>query len=488
MSKGNIQASRSHSGNVGYYLREEECEAYLHSVHPLMAKEEVLRSWKRIEHDEVFGNKALGIRGRHDAQVRTNYMMTMPNDLSHLHIIERVKAIIDKTPIKDCVYTICVHGGRHGEVAENKHVHLLVNERSLVTGKKVRELSQKPFLEKLKGIYRQEFALELSQGKEVASRERIATSLWKASPSIARELCVELQKGNVKVAGSRAIGTEKQRAAITLEHAKIVGVLRRTIAAHTAEKKEILQEIKTCRSQLDKLPYEIAELKQKKADTLYKELRWERERVEEYQEKKKDIEKSPWLIRTMTPGYRKEVLAELEKAEKKYEEKFAAKSVWFDDRFVELNRLRLSLEKRLKEAEQQEERNKKEEKNIPQQIDKAVVTVFDHRLTLEEKKKLIYHDMVQIPVNGYVGKSGVPQDGAIRLTIDETKGILKQKFFTQEEVIRMANMQNRSENIARQIQEESQQRIEAYQKEKKQEQEKDQDQSHDRNRGFGMSR
>ena len=128
MAKGNIQASRSHGGNVGYYLREDECEAYLHSVHPLMAKEDVLRSWKRIEHDEIKGNKALGIRGRHDAQVRTNYMMTMPNDLSALHIIERVREIIEKTPIKDCTYTICVHDGRHGEVAENKHVHLLVNE------------------------------------------------------------------------------------------------------------------------------------------------------------------------------------------------------------------------------------------------------------------------------------------------------------------------------------------------------------------------
>ena len=476
MAKGNIQASRSHGGNVGYYLREDECEAYLHSAHPLMEKEDVLRSWKRIEHDEIKGNKALGIRGRHDAQVRTNYMMTMPNDLSALHIIERVKEIIEKTPIKDCTYTICVHGGRHGEVAENKHVHLLVNERSLVTGKKIRELSQKPFLEKLKGIYRQEFALELSQGKEVATRERIDTSLWKASPALARELCVELQKGKEQVAGSRAIG-------ITPEHAKIVGVLRRTIKAHTAEKKEILQEIKTCRSQLDKLPYEISELKQKKADTLYKELRWERERVEEYQEKKKDIEKSPWLIRTMTPGYRKEVLAELEKAEKKYEEKFAAKSSWFDDRFIELNRLRLSLEKRLKDAEQQEERNKKEEKNIPQQIDKAVVTVFGHQLTLEEKKKLIYHDMVQIPVKDYIGKSGVPQDGAIRLTIDESKGMLNQKFFSNDMLAKMEQAKIREQILFDNLKNDTSDR---YTRNKGRDRDRDDERGNDR--GFGMSR
>lgn len=474
MAKGNIQASRSHGGGVGYYLREDECEAYLHSVHPLMKKEDVLLSWKTIEQNEIKGNKELGIRGRHDAQVRTNYMMTMPNDLSPLHIIERVKAVIQKTPIKDCVYTICVHGGRRGEVEENKHVHLLVNERSLVTGKKIRELSQKPFLEKLKGIYRQEFALELSQGKEVATRERIDTSLWKASPTLARELCTELQKGKVQVAGSRAVG-------ITPEHAKIVGVLRRTIKAHTAEKKEILQEIKTCRSQLDKLPYEISELQRKKAITLDTELRWERGQVETLREKKKDIENSPWIVRTMTPGYRKEVLADLEKAEKKYEEKFAAKSAWFDDRFIELNRLRLSLEKRLKEAEQQEERNKKEEKNIPLQIDKAVITVFDHRLTLEEKKKLIYHHMVQIPVKDYIGKSGVPKDGAIRLTIDESKGMLNQKFFSNDMLAKMEQAKIREQILMDNLKHDLGDRIAKNKG-------RDRDDERGKDRDFGMSR
>ena len=479
MAKGNIQASRSHSGNVGYYLREDECEAYLHSVHPLMSKEDVVRSWKRIEHDEVFGNKSLGIRGRHDAQVRTNYMMTMPNDLSHLHIIRRVEAIIEKTPIKDCTYTICVHGGRHGEVAENKHVHLLVNERSLVTGKKVRELSQKPFLEKLKEIYRKEFALELSQGKEVASRERIDTSLWKASPTLARELCVELQKGNKQLQEKKGVG-------VSVEHAKIVGVLRRTIASHAAEKKEILQEIKVCRDQLKHLPLEISELQRKKAITLDTELRWERGRVEKFQAMKKDCEESTWFIRTMTPGHTKYVLAELEKAENRYNNELAAKSVWFDDKIRELSKLKWSLEIRIERAEEKERMNTEEENLIPRQIDKAVIAVFDHRLSFEEKKKLIYQGIVRVPIKDYIGKTGVPKDGEIMLSIDESKKTFNQKFFTQEEVTRMANMQNRSENNYRHLREESQQRIAAYQKEKEQAQEKDQTQ--DRNRGFGMSR
>lgn len=438
MSKGNIQASRSHGGGVGYYLREGECEAYLHSVSSLATKKEVLAHWKGIEHDEVFGNKALGIRGRHDAQVRTNYMMTIPNDLSPLQVVERVRAIIDKTPIRDCVYTICVHGGRHGEVERNQHVHLLVNERSLVTGKKLRELSQKPFLEKLKAIYRQEFAPELAQGKQVASRERVATSLWKASPSLARELCVALQKGESPV-------QEKKGMAFTAEQAKIVGVLRRTISAHEAEKKEILHEIGVCRSQLDQLPHEIAELTRKKAVTLDTELRWYRERVEEYREKKKDIEQSPWIIRTMTPGYKKNVLEELDKAEKKYEREHAAKSGWFDDRLLELQRLRLSLAQRLKEAEELEKRNRKEGENIPLQIDNAVISVFDYPLSLEEKKKLIYKGQVQIPVNGYIGKTGVPQDGAIRLTIDQSKGMLNQKFFSNEMIAKIEEAKSREQ-------------------------------------------
>ena len=203
--------------------------------------------------------------------------------------------------------------------------------------------------------------------------------------------------------------------------------------------------------------------------------------MEEYQEKKKDIENSPWLIRTMTPGYRKEVLAELEKAEKKYEEKFAAKSVWFDDRFIELNRLRLSLEKRLKDAEQQEERNKKEEKNIPQQIDKAVVTVFGHRLTLEEKKKLIYHDMVQIPVKDYIGKSGVPQDGAIRLTIDESKEMLNQKFFSNDMLEKMEQAKIREQILFENLKNDTSDR---YTRNKG----RDRDDERGNDRGFGMSR
>ena len=137
----------------------------------------------------------------------------------------------------------------------------------------------------------------------------------------------------------------------------------------------------------------------------------------------------------------------------------------------------------MKDAEQQEERNKKEEKNIPQQIDKAVVTVFGHQLTLEEKKKLIYHDMVQIPVKDYIGKSGVPQDGAIRLTIDESKGMLNQKFFSNDMLAKMEQAKIREQILFDNLKNDTSDR---YTRNKGRDRDRDDERGNDR--GFGMSR
>ncbi len=192
MSKGFAKVSHSGNGNVAYYLREGECMAFKHPQG--YNKESILQHWEEIEKHEKLGNKDLGIRGRHDARVRTNYILSMPNSLSPNECIDRVQSIIDKTPIKDCVYTTVVHKGEKDGVT-NQHVHLLVNERILFTQKKDREMQRKEWLDKsFKSLYEKEFKVEFSEGQTVAPRERINQGLFEADRKMSRQGILNHQK------------------------------------------------------------------------------------------------------------------------------------------------------------------------------------------------------------------------------------------------------------------------------------------------------
>ena len=185
MSKGFAKVSHSGNGNVAYYLREGECLAFKHPQG--YNKEAILQHWEEIEKNEKLGNKDLGIRGRHDARVRTNYILSMPNSLSPNDCIDRVQSIIDKTPIKDCIYTTVVHKGEKDGIT-NQHVHLLVNERILSTQKKDREMQRKEWLDKsFKSLYEKEFKVEFSEGQTVAPRERINQGLFEADRKASRQ-------------------------------------------------------------------------------------------------------------------------------------------------------------------------------------------------------------------------------------------------------------------------------------------------------------
>ena len=185
MSKGFTKVSHSGNGNVAYYLREGECMAFKHPQG--YNKESILQHWEEIEKNEKLGNKDFGIRGRHDARVRTNYILSMPNSLSPNECIDRVQSIIDKTPIKDCIYTTVVHKGEKDGIT-NQHVHLLVNERILSTQKKDREMQRKEWLEKsFKSLYEKEFKVEFSEGQTVAPRERINQGLFEADRKMSRQ-------------------------------------------------------------------------------------------------------------------------------------------------------------------------------------------------------------------------------------------------------------------------------------------------------------
>ena len=185
MSKGFAKVSHSGNGNVAYYLREGECMAFKHPQG--YDKAAILQHWQEIEKHEKLGNKDLGIRGRHDARVRTNYILSMPNSISPQDCLERVQSIIDKTPIKNCVYTTVVHKGEKDGIT-NQHVHLLVNERILSTQKKDREMQRKEWLDKsFKSLYEKEFKVEFSEGQTVAPRERINQGLFEADRKASRQ-------------------------------------------------------------------------------------------------------------------------------------------------------------------------------------------------------------------------------------------------------------------------------------------------------------
>jgi hypothetical protein len=185
MSKGFVKVSHSGNGDVAYYLREGECMTFKHPQG--YDKETILQHWEEIEKNEKLGNKDLGIRGRHDARVRTNYILSMPNSLSPNECIDRVQSIIDKTPIKDCIYTTVVHKGEKDGIT-NQHVHLLVNERILSTQKKDREMQRKEWLDKsFKSLYEKEFKVEFSEGQTVVPRERINQGLFEVDRKASRQ-------------------------------------------------------------------------------------------------------------------------------------------------------------------------------------------------------------------------------------------------------------------------------------------------------------
>jgi hypothetical protein len=208
MSKGFAKVSHSGNGNVAYYLREGECLAFKHPKG--YDKETILQHWQEIEKNEKLGNKDLGIRGRHDARVRTNYILSMPNSLSPNECIERVQSIIDKTPIKDCIYTTVVHKGEKDGII-NQHVHLLVNERILSTQKKDREMQRKEWLDKsFKHLYEQEFKVEFAAGQTVAPRERINQGLFEADRKASRQgisLHQRQHKTTGKLSSDNSIGS-----------------------------------------------------------------------------------------------------------------------------------------------------------------------------------------------------------------------------------------------------------------------------------------
>lgn len=192
MSKGFIKVHPAQSSSMDYYLRNGECLERFHSTGNKTDRE-IKEEWKQIVNNEKYGNKELKIRGRHDARVSKNYVITLPNNLTPKENLDKLKELVKNTPIEKCTYTIAIHKGVKDGVT-NIHAHLIVNERNLETMKKDRLMNSKDWLKsEFQVKYEKTFEKEFSQGKETIPRERIETYAYQADPQTARYIISQTQ-------------------------------------------------------------------------------------------------------------------------------------------------------------------------------------------------------------------------------------------------------------------------------------------------------
>ena len=103
--------------------------------------------------------------------------------------------------------------------------------------------------------------------------------------------------------------------------------------------------------------------------------------------------------------------------------------------------------------------------------------------TIYDSQLLIYAEWATNIILNYIGKSGVPQDGAIRLTIDESKGMLNQKFFSNDMLAKMEQAKIREQILFDNLKNDTSDR---YTRNKGRDRDRDDERGNDR--GFGMSR
>lgn len=191
MSKGFINIKHYSNANVEYYFNHKDILDFKHSTE-LKDKVEVIEHWKRVEKQEKYGDKTLGIRGRHDARVRTNYTMSMPNSLSSSECIEKVLNIIKQTSILNCVYTLIVFKKVEEQVI-NQYVILIVNSRDISNNKKDRVIQRKEWLlHYFLPLYQKEFEKEFMEGEERVKRERIHQVLFDSDRNYVRAFVEKL--------------------------------------------------------------------------------------------------------------------------------------------------------------------------------------------------------------------------------------------------------------------------------------------------------
>src|ERR1035437_6701715 len=131
---------------------------------------DMLQQVKAFSEYEKIGNRELGIRGRHDAQIMKKLIMSLPNEMELSEVEKGMRLFLDKTKIGSFPYLLCVHRGEKDGII-NRHVHINVFQRNFEKGNSNKERSfvQKQFVETIRGIYQGVFGFS----KNAEARVRI---------------------------------------------------------------------------------------------------------------------------------------------------------------------------------------------------------------------------------------------------------------------------------------------------------------------------
>jgi hypothetical protein len=162
--------------------------------------EPILKQVERFSGYEKVGNRELGIRGRHDAQIMKKLIMSLPNDMDLKDVKAKLEAFLEKSGIGKFPYLACVHRGEKDGIV-NRHVHINFFQRRFEAGNsnKERLFVKKTFAEEIRGIYQEVFGFK----KNEAERVRIPRQeFWKFKEN--REAIRESVKREVVLAGELA--------------------------------------------------------------------------------------------------------------------------------------------------------------------------------------------------------------------------------------------------------------------------------------------
>src|ERR1035437_445477 len=129
---------------------------------------DMLQQVKAFSEYEKIGNRELGIRGRHDAQIMKKLIMSLPNELELSEVEKRMRLFLDKTKIGSFPYLLCVHRGEKDGII-SRHVHINFFQRNFEKGNSNKERSfvQKQFVETIRGIYQGVFGFSKNAEERV---------------------------------------------------------------------------------------------------------------------------------------------------------------------------------------------------------------------------------------------------------------------------------------------------------------------------------
>ena len=130
--------------------------------------EPILKQVERFSEYEKIGNRELGIRGRHDAQIMKKLIMSLPNEMEMKEVKTKLEGFLEKSGIGQFPYLACVHRGEKDGIV-NRHVHINFFQRRFEAGNSNKERSfvKKTFAEEVRGMYQEAFGFQKNELERV---------------------------------------------------------------------------------------------------------------------------------------------------------------------------------------------------------------------------------------------------------------------------------------------------------------------------------